>query len=93
MSSSGWGIVNDLEQLAEVEQPDFLKPDRINLELFTDKLTGKGGRARFTTLDARRHADGNLVADPQGLARNVMKLAHNAVQQTVRTTPSRSGDP
>lgn len=43
MSSSGWGIVNGLEQLAEVEQPDFLKPDRINLELFTDNSPAKAG--------------------------------------------------
>jgi two-component system, OmpR family, sensor kinase len=76
-------IVNGMQLLADAEQPGFLQPDWIDLELFTHELTAKA-----SALDSRRWmlddtADGALLADRQRLTEAVMNLAHNAVSHTV----------
>jgi two-component system, OmpR family, sensor kinase len=75
-------IVNGLQLLAEAEQPGFLQPDRIDLELFTHELTAKASALASRRWMLDDTADGNLVADRQRLTEAVMNLALNAVQHT-----------
>ncbi|HET6770854.1 MAG TPA: HAMP domain-containing sensor histidine kinase [Actinomycetota bacterium] len=75
-------IVNDLQVLAEAEQPDFLRTERIDLGLLAPEFTAKAsalGRRRWM-LD--QTADGTFLADRDRLTEAVMNLAHNAVQHT-----------
>jgi signal transduction histidine kinase len=76
-------IVDDLQLLAEVEQPDFLRPEWIDLALFAEQLHAKASALapRDWTLD--HIAEGRLLADRQRLTEAVMNLAHNAVQHTL----------
>jgi signal transduction histidine kinase len=77
-------IVGDLQLLADREQPDFLRPEPIDLELFAHEVT-----AKVSALAPRRWrldglARGTFVADRDRLTEAVMNLAHNAVQHTDR---------
>jgi two-component system OmpR family sensor kinase len=75
-------IVDDLQVLAEAEQPDFLRPEWIDLGLFAPELTAKASALgpRRWMLDLT--ADGTFLADRDRLTEAVMNLAHNAVQHT-----------
>lgn len=77
-------IVDDLHLLAQAEQPDFLRLERIDLTLFAHDLVAKASMlsARDWRLD--RAAAGTLVGDRDQLTEAVMKLAQNAVQHTDR---------
>jgi two-component system, OmpR family, sensor kinase len=75
-------IVDDLKLLADVEQPGFLRLERIELEDFTRELASKG-----TALASRRWVvddvgAGTFSGDRHRLTEAVMNLAHNAVQHT-----------
>jgi two-component system, OmpR family, sensor kinase len=76
-------IVDDLQVLAEADQPDFLQPDWTDLGMFTDELASKASAlaSRDWTLDAA--AEGAFFADRHRLTEAVMNLAHNAVQATL----------
>jgi two-component system, OmpR family, sensor kinase len=75
-------IVDDLQLLAEADDPDFLRADWIDIEMVTDELIAKATAlaARNWTIDAT--AEGVLFADRHRLTEAVMNLAHNAVQHT-----------
>jgi two-component system, OmpR family, sensor kinase len=75
-------IVDDLQLLAEADDPDFLRADWIDIEMLTDELIAKASAlaARNWTLDAT--AEGVVFADRHRLTEAVMNLAHNAVQHT-----------
>lgn len=76
-------LVDDLEVLAQAEQPDFLHREPFDLAAFTGDLV-EGVRAlgpRDWTID--RAGDGSVVADRGRLTDAVMNLADNAVQCTV----------
>jgi two-component system OmpR family sensor kinase len=75
-------IVDDMGLLAEAEQPDFLRPEWIDMGLFTHELTAKAGALanRQWTLDVA--AEGPLFADRHRLTEAVMNLASNAVHHT-----------
>jgi two-component system, OmpR family, sensor kinase len=73
-------IVDDLLLLAKLEQPEFLRPEPVEVEPFTAELFAKA-----QTLDGRRWrlaeaAAGIVVADEQRLTQAVMNLARNAVE-------------
>jgi signal transduction histidine kinase len=76
-------VVDDLSLLAEVEQPDFVQPELIDLEPFTHELVAKAGAlaARDWLLDDA--AEGVVLADRHRLTEAVMNLAQNAVQHTL----------
>jgi signal transduction histidine kinase len=80
-------IVDDLQLLAEVEQPDFLRPHEIDLAQFTQELLAKASSlaSRGWSLDGA--ARGTLLADRHRLTEAVMNLAHNAVQHTFPDEP------
>jgi two-component system, OmpR family, sensor kinase len=75
-------IVGDLQVLADVDQPDFLRPAPVDLAVLSEELLAKAGMLgdRTWVLDAA--ADGMVVADRHRLTEAVMNLAHNAVQHT-----------
>jgi two-component system, OmpR family, sensor kinase len=75
-------IVDDLQVLAEADQPDFVQPDWIDAGLFADELAAKASAlaSRDWVLDAT--AAGAFFADRHRLTEAVMNLAHNAVQHT-----------
>jgi two-component system, OmpR family, sensor kinase len=76
-------IVDDLQLLAETEQPDFLRVEWMELELVGHELLAKAGAlaSRRWTLDEA--GEGLFFADRQRLTEAVMNLAHNAVQHTL----------
>jgi two-component system OmpR family sensor kinase len=75
-------IVNDLEVLVAAESPDFLHPETIDVETFTQELvegaTDLGPRG--WVVDAI--GEGPLVADRSRLTEAVMDLADNALHHT-----------
>jgi two-component system OmpR family sensor kinase len=76
-------IVDALELLAEAERADFVRPEPIDLELFTHELIAGAGTlgAREWKLDDAAH--GVLRADRGRLTEAMMQLARNAVDHTV----------
>ncbi|HSK26923.1 MAG TPA: ATP-binding protein [Jiangellales bacterium] len=74
--------VADLQVLADVDQPDFLRPALIDLRSFTRELLTKVSMLgdRHWVLDGEAH--GFVVADRHRLTEAVTNLAHNAVQHT-----------
>jgi two-component system, OmpR family, sensor kinase len=76
-------IVNELQLLAEAEQPDFLQREWIDLGLFAHEVTAKAGALAPRDWKLDRAADGMVLADRQRLTEAIMNLAHNAVQHTV----------
>jgi two-component system, OmpR family, sensor kinase len=75
-------IVDDLQLLADAEQPDFLRPTTFQLEPFTHELAAKAAAlaARNWVVDAA--VDILVVGDRHRLTEAVMNLAHNSVQHT-----------
>jgi two-component system, OmpR family, sensor kinase len=76
-------IVNELQLLAEAEQPDFLQREWMDVGLFAHEITAKAGALAPRDWKLDRAADGMVLADRQRLTEAVMNLAHNAVQHTV----------
>jgi signal transduction histidine kinase len=76
-------LVDDLQLLADSEQPDFLQPKAFDIGTYTDELVAKARAlaSRRWVLDDR--AEGMVVADRHRLTEAVMNLAHNAVQHTL----------
>jgi signal transduction histidine kinase len=75
-------IVDDLRLLAEVEQPNFLRPDPVDLSLLTDELVAKAHPLASRAWRLEAAAEGVVIADRQRLTQAIMNLAHNAAQHT-----------
>jgi two-component system OmpR family sensor kinase len=75
-------MVDDLQLLTEAEQPDFLRPEEIDLESFTNELTSKASALAPRRWKLDQAADALIVADRYRLTEAIMNLAHNAVQHT-----------
>jgi len=77
-------IVDDLQLLAEADQPDFLRSERIDLGLFAHELVTKASALAPRQWKLDETADGVTVAvDRHRLTEAVMNLAHNAAKHTV----------
>jgi signal transduction histidine kinase len=76
-------MVNQLQLLAEAEQPDFVQPESIDVALFAHEVLAQAGALapRRWTLD--QAAEGIVQADRLRLTEAVMELAHNAVEHTL----------
>jgi two-component system, OmpR family, sensor kinase len=74
--------VDDLKLLADVEQPGFLRLERIELEAFTQELMSKGSALASRRWISDTAGGGTFVGDRHRLTEAVMNLAHNAVQHT-----------
>ncbi len=75
-------IVDDLKVLSDVEQPGFLRLERIELEAFTEELVSKGRALASRRWVVDDVGGGTLLGDRHRLTEAVMNLAHNAVQHT-----------
>jgi two-component system, OmpR family, sensor kinase len=75
-------MVDQLQLLAEVEQPDVIQPDWIDLGPFTHDLNAKASALAHRRWTVDQIADGMVFADRDRLTEAVMNLAHNAVQHT-----------
>jgi two-component system, OmpR family, sensor kinase len=75
-------IVDDLLLLAKAEQPDFLQPGPLDLDVLTDELYAKAQALAARDWRLAGNGAGRLIADRQRLTQAVMQLAQNAVQHT-----------
>jgi signal transduction histidine kinase len=75
-------IVDDLRLLAEVEQPNFLRAEPVDLALLTHELVAKARPLASRAWRLEAMAEGVITADRQRLTEAVMNLAHNAAQHT-----------
>jgi two-component system OmpR family sensor kinase len=75
-------IIDGLEFLADAEREDFLRPERIDLELFTHEVIAAASTlaARDWKLDEAAH--GALLADRERLTEAMLQLARNAADHT-----------
>jgi signal transduction histidine kinase len=74
-------LLDDLGVLVEADEPDFLRREHIDLELFAHELVA--GASLIAERDWRLdRAEGTIFGDGDRLGDAVMKLAHNAVQHT-----------
>jgi signal transduction histidine kinase len=92
-------MVDQLELLAEAEQPDLLQPDWIDLVLFADELLTKVSALASRRWRLEPIAEGMIYGDRDRLTEAVMNLALNAVQHTtaedtvaIGTSLSEDGD-
>jgi two-component system, OmpR family, sensor kinase len=75
-------IVDDLQLLADATQPDFLRPEWVDMELFAHELIAKAGALASRDWQLDRADQGRFIGDRHRLTEAVMNLAHNAVQHT-----------
>ena len=78
-------IVDDLQLLAEVEQPDFLRVKEIDAGSFAHDLAAKASALAPRAWKLDHAAEGTISGDPHRLTEAVVNLAHNAVQASMET--------
>jgi two-component system OmpR family sensor kinase len=80
-------IVNDLLELANVEEPDFLTPTPTDVATLTTEIHAKASALapRKWTLEAS--GDGVVVVDRHRITQAVVQLAQNAVQYSDASEP------
>jgi two-component system OmpR family sensor kinase len=76
-------IVDQLQLLAETEQPNVLQLEWVDVELFAHELVAKAGALAPRQWSLDHSAQGLLLCDRARLTEGVMNLAHNAVQHTL----------
>jgi two-component system, OmpR family, sensor kinase len=74
-------LLDDLSVLVEADEPDFLRLEHLDLELFAHELVARASTIAERDWELER-AEGVVLGDGHRLAEAVMKLAHNAVQHT-----------
>lgn len=75
-------MVDDLQLLAEAEQPDFVQREPLDLALLAHELVAKASALGSRQWALDHAAGGTVLADRHRLTEAVMNLAHNAVQHT-----------
>jgi two-component system, OmpR family, sensor kinase len=75
-------IVEELQVLAELEQPNVLQPEPIELDSFLDGLVEKASALGPRAWVVEHEGNGTLVADRFRLTEAIMNLADNAVHHT-----------
>jgi signal transduction histidine kinase len=73
-------IVEDLLLLAKHEQPDFLKLERVDVQVLTNELAAKVEALAPRIWVVESIGAGSVVADRQRLTQAIMQLAENAVR-------------
>jgi signal transduction histidine kinase len=75
-------MVNDLLLLAKAEQPDFLRPEPVEIEALTAELHAKLAAIAPRVWRVESIGKGVIVADRQRLTQAVVQLAENATKHT-----------
>jgi two-component system OmpR family sensor kinase len=75
-------IVDDLQLLAEVDQPGFLRLEWLDLEHLSTELVSKARALAPRNWVLDESGGGLFLADRHRVTEAVMNLAHNAVQHT-----------
>jgi two-component system, OmpR family, sensor kinase len=75
-------IVDDIQLLSDAEQPDFLRPEWVDIDVLAHELIAKASALAPRKWEMDQIADGTFFADRHRLTEAVMNLAHNAVQHT-----------
>jgi two-component system, OmpR family, sensor kinase len=75
-------IVDDLQALAEAEQPDYLMPQTLDIRKFAHELMAKASALGEREWRLDEAAEGTVGADPDRLTEAVLNLADNAVKNT-----------
>jgi two-component system, OmpR family, sensor kinase len=78
-------MVDAIQVLAEARQPDFLRPDWIDLDVFTHEVTAKASELAPRRWMLDHAAEGSVMADRYRITEAVMNLARNAVQHTLES--------
>jgi signal transduction histidine kinase len=81
-------LVDDMTVLVRAEDPEFLRPEEVDLHDFADDVAAKAEPLLGRRLRVRRPLSGALVkADPQRLTQAVLNLLKNAVDHTPEALP------
>ncbi len=75
-------LVDDLVVLAQAEQIDFLRAERIDLRPFITDLWDGVSLTADRRFELGEIADGSLYADPDRVAQALRNLARNAIEHT-----------
>ncbi|PZF81771.1 sensor histidine kinase [Jiangella anatolica] len=75
-------IVDDLQVLADADQPDFVRPAPVDLGELTVELLAKAGALGPRRWELDAVGAGTVLADRHRLTEAVLNLAHNAVNHT-----------
>jgi two-component system, OmpR family, sensor kinase len=75
-------IVDDLQALAEAEQPDYLMPQTLDIPKFAHELMAKASALGEREWRLDEAGGGTVGADPDRLTEAVLNLADNAVKNT-----------
>jgi signal transduction histidine kinase len=77
--------------LAKAEQPNFLMPAEVDLDVLTEELMAKASALAPRDWRLEAVGTGRLTADRQRLTQAVMNLARNAAEHTSPGAPIRLG--
>jgi two-component system, OmpR family, sensor kinase len=75
-------MVEDLLTLARAERPDFLTPEPVDLEIWTQEMFRKASVLCARSWELEACATGVVRADNQRLTQAIMQLAENACRHT-----------
>ena len=75
-------LVVDLLTLAKAEQPDFIRPELINVEALTNELFDRAKVLNEGNLQLEAVGEGEVYIDRQRLTQAIINLVKNAVQHT-----------
>ena len=80
-------LVDDMLLLAKAEQPNFLMPAEVDLDVLTEELMAKASALASRDWRLEAVGTGRLTADRQRLTQAVMNLARNAAEHTPPGAP------
>lgn len=75
-------FVNDLLVLAKADRPDFLQPETIDVEPFTEEIFSKARVLADRRWQLQASGQGTFVGDRQRITGALINLAQNATQHT-----------
>ena len=84
-------IVDDLLDLAKAEQPDFVRPQPLDLAELTREMATKADSLGDRPWTVEEVADVVLMADRQRITQAIMNLMRNALEHTPAGTPVSMG--
>ena len=80
-------LVDDMLLLAKAEQPDFLRPQDVDLDVLTEELMAKAQALAPRDWRLEAVGAGRLTADRQRVTQAMMNLARNAAEHTSDGAP------